>query len=279
MAEHRHRLKLWGVRGTVPTPTPGMLRYGGNTICLGGALGEDEYLVIDCGTGARPFGAEIAATRRGKPTRIHMLFSHFHFDHVEGLPLFLPLYDPCSTISIHGFAPVGRSLRAVFEELITPPYFPVRLSGTPAKIEYVEIHDRRPFNVGDVRVDTLPLNHPDGSLAYRLERAGRSVVFATDHEHGVAPVDAALVEFCRGADHLIYDATYMPAEYESMRRGWGHSTWYAAVATAKAAGVGDLILFHHHPEHSDDELDAIGELARAEFPAARVAREGVELEL
>lgn len=272
------RLEFWGVRGTVPTPAANRLRHGGNTICLATRLSEDEYVLLDCGTGARLLGKEIQTRRAGKPTRIHLLFSHYHFDHVEGLPLFPPLYDPSMTIRIHGFAPEGRTLRSTLETFVAPPYFPVRLAGSPATIEYSEVRGE-PFTIGDLRVSTLPLNHPDGCIAYRLERGGRRVVYATDHEHGDARVDAALVAFAEGADHLIYDATYVPSEYESLRKGWGHSTWYAAIAMARAARIRTLVLFHHHPEHTDDELDAIHALARQEFPDTIVAREGMSIPL
>jgi phosphoribosyl 1,2-cyclic phosphodiesterase len=268
------RLEFWGVRGTTPTPAFDRLGHGGNTICLAARLAGDEYLVLDCGSGARLLGKRISEERAGRPVRIHFLFSHYHFDHVEGLPLFLPLYDPGVTIRIHGAASTGRSVKAIFERLIAPPYFPVSLAGAPATIEYAEI-DGRPFTIGDVRVSTIPLNHPDGSIAYRLERGERRVVFATDHEHGDPRVDAALASFSEGADPLIYDATYVPSEYESLRKGWGHSTWYAAIATARAARAKSLVLFHHHPDHSDGELDAIERLAKDEFPGTTVAREGM----
>jgi phosphoribosyl 1,2-cyclic phosphodiesterase len=272
------RLEFWGVRGTVPTPAANRLLHGGNTICLAIRLSDEDYVLLDCGTGARLLGKEIEARRAGRPTRVHLLFSHYHFDHVEGLPLFPPLYDPSMTIRIHGFAPEGRSLQSTLETFVAPPYFPVRLSGSPATIEYHEVRGE-PFAIGDLRVSTLPLNHPDGCIAYRLERNGRRVVYATDHEHGDPEVDAALAEFSRGADHLIYDATYVPSEYESLRKGWGHSTWYAAIAMARAAEIRTLVLFHHHPEHTDEELDAILALARGEFPATIVAREGTSIPL
>lgn len=272
------RLEFWGVRGTVPTPSADRLGFGGNTICLAARLGEDEYLLLDCGTGARLLGKAIETERGGRPTRVHLLFSHYHFDHMEGLPLFPPLYDPHMTIRIHGFAPTGRTVRSTFEEFMSPPYFPVRLSGAPAAIEYVEL-DGTSFDIGDLRVSTLPLNHPDGCVAYRLERGGRRVVFATDHEHGDPEIDAALAAFADGADHLIYDATYVPAEYESLRKGWGHSTWYAAIATARAARVRTLVLFHHHPEHTDAELEEILRVAQREFPSTLVAKEGTAIPL
>jgi ribonuclease BN (tRNA processing enzyme) len=266
------------VRGTVSTPAADRLGYGGNTTCLAARLADDEYLIVDCGSGVRLLGVEIAKRSAGRPVRIHILFSHFHFDHIEGMPLFLPLYDRNSEIRIHGFAPDGHRLRSVIETFLAPPYFPVRLAGSPAKIEYVELHGE-PFSIGDLEVSTLPLNHPDGCLAYRFERGGNRIVFATDHEHGDPEVDAALASFARGADYLIYDATYIPAEYESLRKGWGHSTWYAAVVTARAAGVRNLVLFHHHAEHTDAKLEEVLRLARREFPDTLVAREGMGIPL
>ena len=276
MGSNEHRIEFWGARGTVPTPAADRLRYGGNTICLAVQLAVDHHLLLDCGSGARRLGREIVARRAGAPTRIDILLSHYHFDHIEGLPLFNPLYDPEMTIRIHGAAPEGLSLKATLEQFVAPPYFPVRLSGTPANVDYVEI-DGQPFSIGDVRVSTLSLNHPDGCTAFRIERNGHRVVFATDHEHGDPEVDAALVRFAEGVDHLIYDATYVPSEYESLRKGWGHSTWYAAIATARAARVRNLILFHHHPDHTDDDLDAILRVARDEFPATEIAREGMTI--
>lgn len=272
------RIEFWGVRGTLPVPAADRLRYGGNTICLATRLSDDAFLILDCGSGASRLGQRIVTQRKGLRTRIDLLFSHYHFDHIEGLPLFNPLYDETVTLRIRGFAPQGQTLQETFERLVSPPYFPVRLSGTPAAIEYVELDDK-PFKVGDVTISTLPLNHPDGCTAYRLERGDRRVVFATDHEHGDSDVDRALNAFSEGADHLIYDATYLPAEYESLRKGWGHSTWYAAVAMARQARVKNLVLFHHHPDHSDDELDAIQRLAQDEFPSTIVAREGMSIPL
>ena len=121
------------------------------------------------------------------------------------------------------------------------------------------------------------MNHPDGCLSFRLDHGDRSVVYATDHEHGDEPTDQALVEFSRNAEYLIYDATYMRGEYEQLRRGWGHSTWYAAVQTAISAKVKTLVLFHHHPDHTDEELEKVLEIARKEFPSTEIAREGAEL--
>jgi ribonuclease BN (tRNA processing enzyme) len=167
-------------------------------------------------------------------------------------------------------------VKQVLETIIAPPYFPVQLAGVPARTRFVTAGGRS-RRVGDLKIDCLPLRHPNGSLSYRLEHGRRRIVFATDHEHGDVRTDRSLIRFSEGADYLIYDATYIPGEYESLRRGWGHSTWYAAVQVARAAGVKTLILFHHHPEHSDRDLRKILRVARKELPSTELAKEGMEL--
>jgi len=160
---------------------------------------------------------------------------------------------------------------------MTPPYFPVELKKVPAKVDYVTT-DGTPRKVGDVTVSSLGLNHPNGCHAYRLEHGDRRIVYATDHEHGIKETDDALVRFASGADYLIYDAMYQEKEYERLRRGWGHSTWYAAIRIALEARAKSLVLFHHNPDHTDEELERILRLAREEVPNAQIASEGLELE-
>ena len=273
MGDGRLALRFWGARGTVPTPGADHLRYGGNTSCLSVGIGPDEHVILDCGSGLRMLGRELGAPKSGVTRRFHVLLSHFHFDHLEGLPYFPPLYDAGSEFTFHGFDPDGSTVRRSLEGFVRPPYFPVGLEEAPAKRTYIAAAESRA--IGPLRATSLPLNHPDGSLAWKLEHAGRSVVYATDHEHGIPEIDERLLRFCQGADLLVYDATYQPAEYESLRKGWGHSTWYAAVGLARGARVGRLVLFHHHPEHTDDELDRLLAFARADFPVTDMAFEGM----
>ena len=278
MTTPRYILQFWGARGTVPTPSGDKLGFGGNTSCLSVAVDEREHIILDCGTGVRLLGNSLAQRASEVPSRYHIFLTHYHFDHVEGLPLFQPLYDPNSRITIHGFETAGQSVQEILESLIRPPYFPVSLAAVPSQVDYVTVDDA-PRVIGGVTVSALSLNHPDGCLSFRLDSGGRRIVYATDHEHGVEDTDRALVEFSRDADYLIYDTTYMRAEYEALRRGWGHSTWYAAVQIAMEAKVKTLVLFHHHPEHTDDELCELLRVTSEEFPSTEVAREGLELSL
>src|SRR5262249_42243957 len=151
-----------------------------------------------------------------------IFLSHYHYDHIQGLPFFQPLYDSQSHITFHGFSFEGKSIKDLLQTFMAPPYFPARLDGVPARVDYVDT-DGLPVSLDDVKVSCLPLNHPNGSMSYRLERGGKRIVFATDHEYGDEETDRSLIRFSEGADYLIYDATYQPREYEILRRGWGHS--------------------------------------------------------
>lgn len=219
----------------------------------------------------RALGPGPAGIRR----HFHVLMTHYHFDHVEGLPFFPPLYDPNSRFTFHGFEPAGRSLRESLEQLMQPPWFPVELAKAPAGIEYAPVLPG-PLSFSGITATWLPLNHPGGAIAWRLELEGRRIVLATDHEHGDYEKDRALVRFAAGADLLIHDAAYEVADYEARRRGWGHSTWQAAAILARSAAVKTLMLFHHEPDHSDEELERLLGLARGLFPSTMLAREGME---
>jgi phosphoribosyl 1,2-cyclic phosphodiesterase len=278
MTTSKYKLRIWGARGTGPTPAADRLAFGGNTSCAAVDLGQGSQIVLDCGSGLGSLGSALVAQGNAPPGRFHIFISHYHFDHIEGLPRFHPLYDPKSEITIHGADADGRSVREILESYMCPPYFPVSLASVPSRLDYRRVDSSDPQTIADVTVRSLPVNHPDGCQSYRLDHGKRSIVYATDHEHGDEPIDRALLEFARGTDYLIYDATYQPAEYEELRRGWGHSTWYAAVQLAVAAEVGTLVLFHHHPEHSDDDLRRVLEITRREFSATEIAWEGLELE-
>ena len=278
MTPRKYKLRFWGARGTIPTPGSGSVKFGGNTSCCALELDDKQTIIIDCGSGLRLLGRHLAANG-GLAGRSYRIFlSHYHFDHIEGFALFQPLYHPDSKITIIGPSHQGRGPKEILESLLCPPYFPVSLADAPAQVEY-ETLDGAPVTIGDVTVDSIAVNHPGGCFSFRLRCGDRRIVYATDHEHCKPEIDEALLDFSRGADSLIYDATYEPAEYEEYRRGWGHSTWYAAVRLAIDAQVKRLVLFHHHPDYIDSELEQLVEVARGEFPSTEAAYEGLELPL
>jgi phosphoribosyl 1,2-cyclic phosphodiesterase len=273
------RIKFWGVRGSIASPGPDTAGVGGNTSCVEVRCG-DAHLVLDMGTGIRRLGDALMTAGRAVDATI--LLSHLHWDHIQGLPFFVPAYVPSSKIQIVGTGNGAMALRDVLACQMTAPVFPVRLDELGAQIRLREVKSGESFMIGDARVRTARLNHPGGVLAYRIEHGGQSVVYATDTEH-YACVDPALRALAEGADVLIYDSQYTPEEYRGdlgrSRVGWGHSTFVAGAELARAAGVGQYVLFHHDPQRNDAGVVELERKARDLFPASTAAREGMEIDL
>lgn len=262
------QVRVWGARGSVPTPQQSHVRVGGNTSCVEVRVG-DERLVFDAGTGLRALGQSLQG--EAAQAELNLFLTHLHWDHIQGLPFFEPLYQPGFRLTIHS-ALAPEKLRKALAAQMAEPYFPVRFDSVSAELGFRQLADEAVM-VGGAEVRSFALHHPGGAHGYVVSAGGARVVYATDHEHGNAAADAGLLEASRGADLLLYDAHYTPEEYET-RRGWGHSTWSEAVKLAARAGVRQLALFHHHPEHADDAMEAILEQAQREFPATSLAREG-----
>ena len=272
------RVKFWGVRGSTPTPQPENLRYGGNTSCVEVRVGEHIY-ILDCGTGFRVLGHGLAREYGNKPLFAHVFVSHFHWDHIQGMPFFAPLYDsPESRFVFHSSART-RSLRQVMEEQMAAPYFPVNMREMKAKREFHDIEEGRVAFDDAITIHAMWLNHPQGCLGFRIESKDGVVVYATDNEPGDEHFDKNLRKWAEGADILIYDAQYLPEEYEARKRGWGHSHWREAVNVVMESGAKELVLFHHDPDHTDTCIDSVVKEARNYYPKVRAASEGMELEL
>ncbi len=266
-------MRFWGVRGSVASPGPDTALVGGNTSCVEVVCGETR-IALDAGTGLRGLGNRLLA--RGVPLDLTVLLSHCHWDHIQGLPFFVPLYMRDTALTIVGAQNGVATVRETLERQMSAPVFPVRLDDVGARIETREVKLGGTFEVGEAIVRVARGNHPGGVLAYRIEHGGRSLVYATDTEH-YACVDPALHALAEGADVLVYDAQYTPDEYRS-KVGWGHSTYVAGAELARSAGVSTLVLFHHDPTRSDDGVVAIEEKTRALFPSSMAAREGLEID-
>jgi len=270
-------IRFWGVRGSIASPGPETALVGGNTSCVEVRCG-DEHIVLDAGTGLRTLGNELMKQRA--PVKTSLLLSHFHWDHIQGLPFFVPAYLPTTKLTVVGSSDGRHTLRDKLSRQMTEPHFPVQLDDLSAELAYREVRPSQIFEIGDVRVKVARLNHPGGVYAYRLEHGGRSLVYATDTEH-YACVDPTLLALACGADMLVYDAQYTPEEYRGevggSKVGWGHSTYVAGAELANAAGIGRLVLFHHDPQRSDAAVIAIEEAARALFADTIAAREGMVL--
>jgi phosphoribosyl 1,2-cyclic phosphodiesterase len=267
------QVRFLGVRGSVATPGPATVRTGGNTSSVEVLCGA-QRIVLDAGTGLRVLGDELA---KGGETELTLLLSHLHWDHVQGLPFFAPLYRASTRLAIHGLGAAADELTRALSAQMSSPGFPVRWQELPSRLSCTPLLGGESFLVGDVRVTCARLNHPGGVLAYRLEHDGSSVVYATDTEH-YACDDPKLLALARDADVLIYDAMYTEPEYRGelgpARVGWGHSTWEAGVRIARRAGAKKLVLFHHDPGRDDQAVDGLEQAAQAHFPNTVAAREG-----
>ncbi len=278
LAQTRHmRVKFWGVRGSTPTPQAENLRYGGNTSCVEVRFG-DEIFIFDCGTGFRTLGQSLRNEFPQKPISAHVFVSHYHWDHIQGMPFFGPLYDDAGSQFIFHSSSRTRSLKRVMEEQMSTPYFPVNLKEMKAKQEFHEI-EAGTVKFGDMTVKTAWLNHPQGCMGFRLETKDGILVYATDNEPGDPVFDKNVRKLAEGADVLIYDAQYLPEDYEARRRGWGHSHWREAVKVVMESGAKELVLFHHDPEHDDKCIDKVVKEARDHFARVRGAAEGMEITL
>lgn len=270
-------IRFWGVRGSIACPGPDTARYGGNTPCVEIRCG-DHILIFDAGTGLRPLGD--ALIDEPGAANLDIFLSHFHIDHVTGLPFFAPLFAKERNVRVWaGNLAPACSLHNAVHKLMGFPLFPVQPDIFQAGFE------TRDFRPGDtlspqsgVTLRTAPLNHPGGATGYRLDYGNRSVAYITDIECGDGPLDPAVLALADGAGLIIVDTMYTNEELPS-KVGWGHSSWQQGVRLANAAGVDRLCLFHHDPEHDDAFMDSIARDADAARPGTIVASEGLLIEL
>ncbi len=249
-------IRFWGTRGSIPSPGPATLEFGGNTTCLEVVLRSGRRVVIDGGTGIRSLGEQLKTTVA--TIRLHLLLTHNHWDHLIGLPFFFPIYREDSEIKIDGWPLAFQALKRVFDDHMGDGFFPVAFEQLKAHISFVNKIARSPQVLDDVEIESLPLNHPQGCLGFRFREEGQTLVFITDNELGL---DGGyrfpdFVKFARDADLLIHDAQYLPGEMPA-HRNWGHSTYEEAVRLALEAGVKALLLTHHDPSRTDEQVQEI----------------------
>ena len=299
---HATTVKFWGVRGSIPTPGPGTVFYGGNTSCLE-VRAEGETIILDSGTGIRRLGVALAAEFKNQPLHLTILITHTHWDHIQGFPFFLPAYEPKNQIRILGYEGARVGLARIFSSQMEGPYFPIGLKELPGNISIEELKDLE-FSIGNVRVQAAFVNHPGICVGYRLHTRHGSIAYLPDNEpcyrlrskpdtelffqagatEFAQAEDAKLIEFLHGTDILVIDAQYDAEEYKS-HIGWGHGCVDDVVTLALRAQVKRLYLFHHDPEHDDAKISQMVEHAR-QLAAAQgssivieAAREGEVCEL
>ncbi len=295
------RIKFWGVRGSIPTPGVGTVRYGGNTSCVE-IRAEGEIIILDAGSGIRLLGQSLQQEFGSAPINLSLLISHTHWDHIQGLPFFLPAYGPQNQLRVFGYDGTRARLGEILAGQMETPFFPVSMAELPGKIEIEELHDMD-FQIGKVGVRAKFLNHPGVCAGYRIFTGAGSVAYMPDNEpfeqldeqllnRGAgntghqyklpAQERADLVEFLRGADLLILDAQYTDEEYQS-HIGWGHGSLSSVVSLAADTDARRLILFHHDPNHDDATVDKLVEKARMQMAqlgksiTVEAAQEGSEV--
>ena len=272
------KLKFWGVRGSIACPGQRHMVYGGNTACLEVSAGGERF-IFDGGTGIRNLGQWLPKKGVREAT---VLFSHTHWDHINGLPFFAPAYQPGNHFRLlAGHLGQTGGIASIFARQMSDPYFPVPTSAMRANLRFEDFTagDRFGLGVADrVGVRTAPLNHPNGATGYRLDYQGRSLCYVTDTEHRPGTLDANILGLIEGADLLIYDCTYTDQEFAG-KIGWGHSTWQEGIRLAQTANVRRLAIFHHDPDHDDSFMDRLALAARREWAGAFVARESMRLDL
>jgi phosphoribosyl 1,2-cyclic phosphodiesterase len=279
------KIRVWGTRGSLASPGPRTVRYGGNTSCVGVTLHDGTSLALDAGSGIRELGVAIGTT----PERpVHVLLTHLHMDHLQGLAFFAPLWSSGVDVHVWGPASTTQTLAERVATYMSPPLFPIHLDDIPSNLTFHDCPDE-PFTIGDATVTAEFVSHQGPTVGYRIEEDGSSLAYVPDHEPAIGVELSSLgtdwlsgYALIEGVDVLFHDAQYFDDEYDT-HVGWGHSAVSHVVALAARAGAQQLVLFHHDPSHSDEDLERLLVIAcdlwGDESRPPILAYEGMEVDL
>ena len=274
------KVKFYGTRGSISVCGPKFQEFGGNTTCLQITdMKTNRIGIFDAGTGIRDLGNDLVVSGH-EQDQIFIVFTHFHWDHIQGFPFFTKAYDPKQKINIFtmGKGKNNDEIKGLFTTLMQSEYFPVPFDKMGASFEFMHPDVLSGiFGPLQVKITANRHNHPGGAYGYRIEREGKVLAFCTDIEHG-DEIDQNVVELCKDADLLIHDAQYTSEELK-VKKGWGHSSYEQAIQVAEMAGVKQLAITHHDPDHDDEFLLGMEKQCQERFPNCVLAREKMEIEI
>lgn len=287
-------LKFWGTRGSIPVPGKSTFKYGGNTLCVEVRADHNDLIVLDAGSGIRGLGDELLSSNYKE--NINILLSHYHWDHIQGIPYFKPLYQKENTINFYGLKIYGKGVSNLLSHQMNEVHFPVDLKNAGASLNFKNICPSSTYTINDITVETFDVQHSSPALTYKLKVGNKIIVYMTDNELNcnhpgchvkpeiIKRLNSDLVEFCSGCDFLIHDAMYDDITVQE-KRGWGHSDNVSLAYFSAQANVKNLILFHYNPEHSDAKIDSLleqtSELLRKNKAVTNciAAKEGLKINL
>ena len=292
-------VKFWGVRGSIPTPGPTTIRYGGNTPCVELRYSDDQFFILDAGSGIRELGNWLL--QQGKPVKSHIFISHMHWDHIQGIPFFTPAYIPGNEFTFYGAHEADKKLEDILSDQMNIINFPIELASMAAKFKFKSLFEDI-YTINNIKLETFYLNHPGFALGYKFKINEKNIVYISDNEpYPIQPGspdsienpeqvlyvednNQRLINYLDGAEIFIHDAQYTPNEYKTKYQ-WGHSPYDYTVNIALQAQIKNLILFHHDPTHDDDFIDQMVESAKriswqhGSNMTIIAAREGLQLEI
>ena len=287
-------LKFWGTRGSIPVPGDNTLKYGGNTPCIEVRSSNNELLILDAGSGLRELGKKLQKDNYN--SLINILISHYHWDHIQGIPFFLPLYNEKSSILFWGENSDGQPIESILSSQMSSNYFPITIKDLAAKIKFKEVRIQDSFHINGFNITTFRVNHSSPTIAYRISENNKSIVYMTDNELNIEKnsgdsnllsvdkLNKNLIEFCRGCDYLIHDSMYDEATM-LLKKGWGHTSNITLALFGILAEVKNLVLFHYNPDYSDDKIDQLLEetskILKENGAATKciAAKEGLEISI
>jgi ribonuclease Z len=273
VSNETHRLRFWGVRGSIPTADTDKYRIGGDTACVEFAPSNGVHVIFDGGTGIRGLG-NIIGREHDAAYDIHIFLSHTHWDHIIGLPFFAPIHQPFANIILYGPKRASNSLEKTIQGLFTSPYFPLEPDDIRAHLTFVELEKGRLEFANGLIAECAPHPHPNGAMSYRIEVENFAVAYVTDIEHTKGRLVPSVLGLSKGADALIHDS-HFHREDLPLHRSWGHSSWEEGTEVARKAGVKKLFLFHYSPNYSDYDVFDMEQRARKAFPDTTAAYQGL----